>query len=111
MKVCEKLHSLRFQNSFAAPLRFDRQFITVEEGSSLREVGLATGGLSSEPLLIRYGRLDFLLSRGICLEEGFLSRAFCLGAQYVRLNSFLAGLRCGDLGVRLIDSRRCPLNP
>jgi hypothetical protein len=87
------------------------RFSASTEGSSLRQVGLATSGLSSEPPLVRNGSLDFLLSRGMCIEEGFLSRAFFLGAQYIRLNCFLAGLGRGDLGVRLIDSCSCPINP
>jgi hypothetical protein len=67
--------------------------------------------LGGEPLFIGNRSLHFLLSRGLCVEEGFLTGALRPRVRHISLHGVFAGQRRRDLSVGLIDSGSRPLNP
>ncbi len=60
-KVGGKLHLLRLQDHLLTPLRFSRQFAASQHGSSLGEVGIATGELTCQPFFVSNRLLQLLL--------------------------------------------------
>jgi hypothetical protein len=77
----------------------------------LHHIRLAARKLGCEAAFVRHRLFKLLLGRRMGLEESFLSAAFVLGAGDISLDSFLALLRCRDLGARLIDSCEGPVDP
>ena len=74
------------------------------------EVRLSTGELRGEPLGVGDRRLHPLPSRGAGAEERFLTAALGARARHVGLDGLRAGLRGGDLRLRLIDAGEGALN-
>ena len=109
-KVGGKLHLLRLEDNLLTPLRFSRQFAAAQHGSASSQVGVATGELTCEPLFISNRRSQVsveLLSESDKAPPG----AFFRSSTYqLSFDGVLAGLRCRDLGLSLIDSSKSPLN-
>ena len=65
MEIGDELQLLRLDHSLAAALGFDGQLVAPQQRPRLREVGLSTGELRGEPLLIGHCRLHALPRGGM----------------------------------------------
>ena len=104
VKIGGKLLFLRLEDSLLTPFRFNSQLTAAQPGFGLGQIGVAAGELSGELLFVSNSSFEFLLSCCVSLTEALLSLSLRASPNQLSFNRVLAGLRCRNLGLRLIDS-------